>query len=189
MPDNGGNNRRVLVGKWPVQTAAHERKPCSPTGRRFPAVPPSLYPALSGRTPRSSLFPYTSCILAHQTPFGNSFFGKTKKTQPERSWSFICSTPSFSFYKFRLCRSSFTENQQSLFMLTIIYRIKNNPTGKLLAASMETSPIRNHKNYPETIPLAHWRRLCLCIKRINHLKFTPLCCVFVWRNNCHLFCT
>ena len=40
LPGNGGNNRRVLVGERPpVQTAAHERKPCGPTGRRLPAKP------------------------------------------------------------------------------------------------------------------------------------------------------
>ena len=37
LPGNGGSGRRILVGERPVQTAAHERKPCSPTGRRLPA--------------------------------------------------------------------------------------------------------------------------------------------------------
>ena len=38
--------------------------------------------------------------------------------------AYICSTPSFSFHKFRLCRLSFTESQQSLFMLTIYTGLK-----------------------------------------------------------------
>ena len=77
LPGNGGNNRRVLIGKFPFKRQLTRESPVAKPGGGFQQTRPlCTRPSQAGQLdPR--FFQISDAILAQQAPFGNSFFGKS----------------------------------------------------------------------------------------------------------------